>query len=116
MKEILSTVAIAFISCVALVGLSGCGDAGGAAKTDVPVSVSISNIDNQMYESDVCLEALTGFCTFVSDTNSFTIRVDPISPNEDMDFSRYMDVIITGYQVSFFPERYRNRSSENLYG
>ena len=102
MKEIVSKVAIAFMGCLAVVGLYGCGDAGGAAKTDAPVSVTISNFDYQMYESDVCTEATTGFCTFTSDINSFTIRVDPVNPNEDMDYSRYMDVVITGYEVKYF--------------
>ncbi|MBN1356333.1 hypothetical protein JXA40_08745 [bacterium] len=102
MNKKVNVMAIILMGCLLLIGVSGCGDAGGAAKSSAPVTLIISNIADQMYESDVCHELTPGFCSFVGDENVFTVRVDPVSPDEDIEISRYMDVVVTGYEVKYF--------------
>ncbi len=97
-----SLLMLSMISTIVLisVGFLGCGDAGGAAKNVSPVAIQIRGFVPTYKPSDVCV----GYpCSFRTDT--VTIQVDSFLIDPDPDSgaaSQYTDVIITGYEVSFF--------------
>jgi len=104
MKKILILLSLLTLGTLVSVGLSGCGDAGGFAKTDAPVALYITDVNTggngSYYESDVCVGD-GEFCTFFADVIDIAVEVKPIDPNIDPT-SQYMDVIVKGYEIKYF--------------
>ncbi|MBN2054957.1 hypothetical protein JW905_08540 [bacterium] len=88
-----------------LVALSGCGDAGGIAKNRAPVFVTVTDIDPQIVNSDVCIGSGENCdCAYSDDTIDVSMLVRAINFNDDDPASgdtRYMDVIINRYKVTY---------------
>jgi len=81
-----------------VVGLIGCGDAGGEASTKAPVILFIQALNGgDPYQASV----LTGGTSFLEDEIICTLENIPINPNSGTT-SFYQDVICKGYEISYF--------------
>jgi hypothetical protein len=96
MRVKISSGLLVLLGLMAMIGFGGCGDAGGRAKTVNPVRIYVTDIANQMFQSDVMTAE-----GIYPDANVFTLKNVPLSPEEDPATSHLMDVIITGYEVKY---------------
>ena len=100
MKNCCNICVITAVIVMTLVGFSGCGDAGGDAKTKSPVML-IASAETSYLDSDVCLDpGNTGTCTFHQDNMTLSVAVKALNPDFD-ESSIYTSVVITGYHVEF---------------
>ncbi|MBN1880014.1 hypothetical protein JW823_07880 [bacterium] len=89
-------------------GLSGCGDASGEANTKAPVILTITDLNaNDPFQADVY--------NLKEDEVQCTVRVNPIDANPDTT-SFYMDVLLKGYEISYYRKDTGSRVPETFTG
>ncbi len=96
MKKSLLLLSMVMLGILVSVGFSGCGDAGGAAKTKSPVMLVVTSTGVAQYNSDVICDD----GSFIEDEIGITATVKALDPDPTAT-SQYMDVIITGYEISY---------------
>ncbi|GEM_PF-6997964 len=100
MRKMFLILATVIMGAVLMLGLSSCGDAGGKAKDVSPVFLVVTSASEQL-QSDLCRIDDEGNITIVEDEISLTARVYAKDPDDEVDESNYMDVILTGYEVKY---------------
>lgn len=99
------------LAVILVAGLSGCGDAGGEAKTKAPVILYIQDLnDSDSYQSSVQINGI-----YVEDSVSCTVGVEPINQNID-ETTLYMDVLVKGYEISYYRKDTGTRVPETFTG
>lgn len=99
MRKMILILATVVMGSVLILGLSSCGDAGGRAKDVAPVFLIVTAESTQI-NSDLCEDLGDGTFAVTEDETILKARVLSKDP-DDIDTSHYMDVIITGYEVSY---------------
>ena len=103
-----SLIAASLILAVTLtLGLTGCGDAAGEAKTKAPVILTVTDLNgNEPYQASVTY--------LLEDEIDCTVRVTAIDPDPDISF--YMDVLMKGYEISYDRKDTGSRVPETFTG
>jgi hypothetical protein len=96
------------LAVILVAGLSGCGDAGGEAKTKSPVILYIQDLNNSEPYHASTISA-------IEDSVSCTVGVEPINQNID-ETTLYMDVIVKGYEISYYRKDTGTRVPETFTG
>jgi len=92
MKKALLILSMVMIGSLVSVGFIGCGDAGGAADTQAPVFIRVFPANSGI---------TTSACNGIDLIEGVEVRVLPVDP-DGMNTSHYMNVIITGYEISYY--------------
>lgn len=95
-----------------ILGVTGCGDAGGEASTKAPVRLFISSLNDGDQMQISVIEAEGGY---LEEEISCQLTNEPINPVLE-DTSYYMDVICKGYEVSYIRKDIGSRVPETFTG
>ncbi len=100
------------LTIILVAGLTGCGDAGGEAKSKSPVILYIQSLNgNAPFHSSVQPSTPNK-----EDMVKCSVAVEPIDQTSFEDASLYQNVLVKGYEISYFRKDTGTRVPETFTG